>query len=33
MMAAILNFLMRSDQKDGYLKNVHSLADGQTVTK
>ena len=33
MMAAILNFLMRSDQEDGYLKNVHSLTDGQTVTK
>ena len=33
MMAAILNLLMRSDQEDGYLKNVHSLADGQTVTK
>ena len=33
MMAATLNFLMRSDQEDGYLKNVHSLADGQTVTK
>ena len=29
MMAAILN----QDQEDGYLKNVHSLADGQTVTK
>ena len=24
---------MRSDQEDGYLKNVHSLANGQTVTK
>ena len=33
MMATILNLLMRSDQEDGYLKNVHSLADGQTVTK
>ena len=33
MMAATLNFLMRSDQEDGYLKNVHSLADGQMVTK
>ena len=33
MMAAILNLLMRLDQKDEYLKNVHSLADGQTVTK
>ena len=33
MMAAILNLLMRSGQEDGYLKNVHSLADGQTVTK
>ena len=33
MMAATLNFLMRSDQEDGYLKNVHSLADGQTVTE
>ena len=33
MMAAILNLLMRSDQEDGYLKNVHSLANGQTVTK
>ena len=22
---------MRSDQEDGYLKNVHSLANGQTV--
>ena len=33
MMAAILNLLMRSDQENGYLKNVHSLADGQTVTK
>ena len=33
MMAAILNLLMRSDQEEGYLKNVHSLADGQTVTK
>ena len=32
-MAAILKFLMRSDQEDGYLKNMHSLADGQTVTK
>ena len=32
-MTAILNLLMRSDQKDGYLKNVHSLANGQTVTK
>ena len=30
MMAAILNL---SDQEDRYLKNVHSLADGQTVTK
>ena len=28
-----LEFLMRSDQEDGYLKNMHSLADGQTVTK
>ena len=27
------NLLMRSDQEDGYLKNVHSLANGQTVTK
>ena len=26
MMTAILNLLMRSDQEDGYLKNVHSLA-------
>ena len=33
MMAAILNLLMRLDQEDEYLKNVHSLADGQTVTK
>ena len=33
MMAAILNLLMCSDQEDGYLKNVHSLANGQTVTK
>ena len=33
MMVAILNLLMRSDQEDGYLKNVHSLANGQTVTK
>ena len=33
MMAATLNFLMRSDQEDGYLKNVHSLADGQMVIK
>ena len=33
MKAAILNLLMRSDQEDGYLKNVHSLANGQTVTK
>ena len=33
MMAAILNLLMRSGQGDGYLKNVHSLAGGQTVTK
>ena len=33
MMTAILNLLMRSDREDGYLKNVHSLADGQTVTK
>ena len=33
MMAAILNLLMRSDQEDGYLKNVRSLANGQTVTK
>ena len=33
MTTAILNLLMRSDQEDGYLKNVHSLADGQTVTK
>ena len=33
MVAAILNLLMRSDQEDGYLKNVHSPADGQTVTK
>ena len=33
MMAAILNLLMRSGQEDGYLKNVHSLAGGQTVTK
>ena len=32
MMAAILNLLMRSDQEDGYPKNVHSLANGQTVT-
>ena len=33
MMAAIFNILMRSAPEDGYLKNVHSLADGQTVTK
>ena len=33
MMAAILNLLMRSDQEDGYLKNVHSLANGHTATK
>ena len=33
MMAAILNLLMGSDKEDGYLKNVHSLADAQTVTK
>ena len=33
MMAAILNLWMRSGQEDGYLKNVHSLAGGQTVTK
>ena len=33
MMTAILNLLMRSDREDGYLKIVHSLADGQTVTK
>ena len=33
MMAAILNILMRSGQGDGYLKNVHSLAGGQTVTR
>ena len=33
MMAAILNLLMRSDQEDGYLKNVHLHADGETVTK
>ena len=33
MMAAILNLLMRSDKEDGYLKNVQSLVDGQTVTK
>ena len=33
MMAAMLNLLMRSDQEDGYLKSVHSLANGQTVTK
>ena len=33
MMAAILNLLMRSDQEDGYLKNVHSLSNGQAVTK
>ena len=33
MMTAILNLLMRLDREDGYLKNVHSLADGQTVTK
>ena len=33
MMAAILNLLMLSDQEDGYLKNVHSLVDGQTVKK
>ena len=32
-MAAILNLFMRSDQEDRYLKNVLSLADGQTVTK
>ena len=31
MMTAILNLLMRSDREDGYLNNVHSLADGQTV--
>ena len=30
---SILNLLMRSDQEDGYLKNVHSFANGQTVTK
>ena len=33
MMTAILNLLMRSDREDGYLKDVHSLAEGQTVTK
>ena len=33
MMTAILNLLMRSDREDGYLKNVHSLTDGQMVTK
>ena len=33
MMAAILNLLMRSGQEDGYLKNVHSLAGGQTMTR
>ena len=33
MMTAILNLLMRSDRQDGYLKNVHSLADGQMVIK
>ena len=33
MMAAILNLLMCLGQEDGYLKNVHSLAGGQTVTK
>ena len=33
MIAAILNLLMRSGQEDGYLKNVHLLAGGQTVTK
>ena len=32
-MAAILNLFVRSDQEDGYLKNVYSLADGQTVIK
>ena len=32
-MAAISNLFVRSDQEDGYLKNVHSLADGKTVTK
>ena len=32
-MAAILNLLLLSGQEDGYLKNVHSLAGGQTVTK
>ena len=31
--AAIFNLLMRSDLEDVYLKHVHSLADGQTVTK
>ena len=33
MMTAILDLLVRSDREDGYLKNVHSLADSQTVTK
>ena len=33
MMTAILNLLMRSDREDGYLKNGHSLTDGQMVTK
>ena len=33
MMTAILNLLMHSDWEDGYLKNVHSLADGQTGDK
>ena len=33
MMTAILNLLMRLDREDRYLKNVHSLAEGQTVTK
>ena len=33
MMAAILSLLLRWDQEDGYLKKVHSLANGQTVTK
>ena len=33
MITAILNLLMRSDPEDGYLKNVHSLAYGHTVTK
>ena len=28
-----LESLMRSDQEDGYLKKVHSLADDQTVRK